>query len=25
VEQQRSDVPADSENPLFPLGFGLSY
>jgi beta-glucosidase len=25
VERQRSDVPTDSENPLFPLGFGLSY
>jgi beta-glucosidase len=25
VERQLSDVPADSQNPLFPLGFGLSY
>ncbi len=25
VETQLSDLPADSENPLFPLGFGLSY
>ncbi|HZR44730.1 MAG TPA: glycoside hydrolase family 3 N-terminal domain-containing protein [Ktedonobacteraceae bacterium] len=25
VRQQRSDVPYDSENPLFPYGYGLSY
>lgn len=25
VERQLSDLPADSENPLFPLGFGLTY
>lgn len=25
VRTQLSDVPADSENPLFPLGFGLTY
>ena len=25
VAKQLSDLPADSENPLFPLGFGLSY
>jgi beta-glucosidase len=25
VEQQQEDVPYDSENPLFPFGFGLSY
>ena len=25
VRQQKSDVPYDSEDPLFPFGFGLSY
>ena len=25
AEKQLSDLPADSENPLFPLGFGLTY
>lgn len=25
VRNQREDVPYDSENPLFPFGFGLSY
>ncbi len=25
VEKQMEDVPYDSENPLFPFGFGLSY
>ena len=25
VHQQRADVPSDSENPLYPFGFGLSY
>lgn len=25
VRAQRSDLPADSENPLYPIGFGLSY
>jgi beta-glucosidase len=25
VEQQLSDVPCDSERPLFPLGHGLTY
>jgi beta-glucosidase len=25
VGKQRSDVPHDSENPLYPYGFGLSY
>jgi beta-glucosidase len=25
VEKQRSDVPCDSEDPLYPLGHGLSY
>ena len=25
VEAQHEDVPFDSENPLFPFGFGLSY
>jgi len=25
VEKQLEDVPYDSENPLFPFGFGLSY
>jgi beta-glucosidase len=25
VRHQRSDVPSDSEDPLFPFGFGLSY
>lgn len=25
VQRQLSDLPADSENPLFPLGFGLRY
>jgi beta-glucosidase len=25
VRKQRSDVPYDSENPLFPFGYGLSY
>ncbi|WP_420630313.1 glycoside hydrolase family 3 protein [Candidatus Leptofilum sp.] len=25
VRQQREDVPCDSENPLFPFGFGLTY
>jgi beta-glucosidase len=25
VRQQKSDVPYDSENPLFPFGYGLRY
>ena len=25
VEQQRSDLPYDSEHPLYPYGFGLRY
>ncbi len=25
IRKQRSDVPFDSENPLYPFGFGLSY
>ena len=25
VRKQRSDVPSDSENPLYPFGFGLNY
>lgn len=25
VRNQRSDLPFDSENPLYPFGFGLSY
>ena len=25
VRNQKEDVPYDSENPLFPFGFGLSY
>jgi beta-glucosidase len=25
VRSQKADVPYDSENPLFPFGFGLSY
>jgi len=25
VEAQKSDLPHDSENPLFPVGFGLRY
>lgn len=25
VRRQRADVPSDSENPLYPFGFGLSY
>jgi beta-glucosidase len=25
VRKQRSDLPFDSENPLYPFGFGLSY
>jgi beta-glucosidase len=25
VRKQKADVPYDSENPLFPFGFGLSY
>jgi beta-glucosidase len=25
VEAQHSDLPADSQDPLFPLGFGLTY
>lgn len=25
VRQQRPDVPSDSENPLYPSGFGLAY
>ena len=25
VKNQKSDVPYDSENPLYPFGFGLSY
>lgn len=25
VRNQKADVPYDSENPLYPFGFGLSY
>jgi len=25
VQQQKSDLPYDSENPLFPFGYGLTY
>jgi beta-glucosidase len=25
VRSQKEDVPYDSENPLYPYGFGLSY
>jgi beta-glucosidase len=25
VRDQKADVPYDSENPLYPFGFGLSY
>ena len=25
VQKQKTDVPYDSENPLYPFGFGLSY
>ena len=25
VRNQKEDVPHDSENPLFPFGFGLTY
>ena len=25
VRKQKSDVPYDSENPLFPFGYGLRY
>jgi beta-glucosidase len=25
VQKQKADVPYDSENPLYPFGFGLSY
>jgi beta-glucosidase len=25
VEQQQSDLPHDSKNPLFPIEFGLSF
>ena len=25
VRRQKPDVPHDSEDPLFPMGFGLSY
>jgi beta-glucosidase len=25
VENQLEDIPYDSENPLFPYGFGLTY
>jgi beta-glucosidase len=25
VEKQKEDVPYDSENPLYPFGFGLTY
>jgi beta-glucosidase len=25
VRAQKEDLPCDSENPLFPYGFGLSY
>jgi beta-glucosidase len=25
VRNQKADVPHDSENPLYPFGFGLSY
>jgi len=25
VREQKADVPHDSENPLYPLGFGISY
>lgn len=25
VEEQREDVPADSQNPLFPLGYGMEW
>jgi beta-glucosidase len=25
VRRQKADVPYDSENPLFPFGYGLTY
>jgi len=25
VRNQKADVPYDSENPLYPFGFGMSY
>jgi beta-glucosidase len=25
VRRQKEDVPYDSENPLFPFGYGLAY
>jgi beta-glucosidase len=25
VRRQKADLPHDSENPLFPFGYGLSY
>ena len=25
VQRQKSDLPCDSENPLFPFGHGLTY
>lgn len=25
VRQQKEDLPYDSENPLFPFGYGLTY
>jgi beta-glucosidase len=25
VRRQKEDVPCDSENPLFPFGYGLTY
>jgi beta-glucosidase len=25
VRAQKEDLPCDSENPLFPIGFGLRY
>ncbi|MFZ0547232.1 MAG: glycoside hydrolase family 3 C-terminal domain-containing protein, partial [Candidatus Promineifilaceae bacterium] len=25
VRNQKEDLPHDSENPLYPFGFGLSY